>query len=104
MSWITLEDEVRALRFLLEHDLAGPVNLTAPGPATNAVFTKALGRALHRPTVLPVPSFAPKLLFGSELVEALLLEGQRVLPERLEQAGFEFEHPEIEGALAAIFS
>jgi uncharacterized protein (TIGR01777 family) len=102
MSWITLEDHVRALRFLLDTDLHGPVNLTSPGPVTNAVFTKALGRVLHRPTFLPVPSFGPKLLLGSELATTLLYESKRVLPEALEQAGFEFRHPEIEEALTAI--
>lgn len=102
MSWITLPDEVRAIRFLLDHDVAGPVNLTAPAPVTNAVFTKALGRVLHRPTVLPVPSFGPKLLLGRELAASLLFEGQRVLPEVLLDAGFEFHHDEVETALHAV--
>jgi uncharacterized protein len=99
MSWISLPDEVAAIRFLLEHDVSGPVNLTAPGPVTNEVLTKALGRVLKRPTFLPVPSFGPKLLVGSELAEALLYEGQRVLPEVLQEAGFEFRHHEIETTL-----
>lgn len=102
MSWITLDDEVRAIRFLFDHDVSGPVNLTAPAPVTNAVFTKALGRVLHRPTVLPVPGFGPKLVLGRELAEALLLEGQRVLPEVLLDAGFEFHHDEVETALHAV--
>lgn len=104
MSWIALADEVRAIRFLLDHDIAGPVNLTAPTPVTNAVFTKAIGHVLHRPTFLPIPSFGPKLLVGSELAAALVLEGQRVLPDVLLDAGFEFEQPEIEGALRAILA
>lgn len=99
VSWITLADEVRAIRFLIDHELAGPVNAAAPGPVTNAVFTKALGRALHRPTVLPVPSFAPMVLFGREMVETLLLTSHRVLPDRLLDAGFEFRHDDIETAL-----
>lgn len=102
MSWIALEDEVRAIRFLLEHDIRGPVNLTAPSPVTNAVFTKALGRVLHRPTVLPIPSFGPKLLLGSELASTLLLEGQRVLPEVLLDAGFEFRYDDLETTLRAV--
>jgi uncharacterized protein (TIGR01777 family) len=102
MSWIALEDHVRAVRFLLEHPVSGPVNLSSPGPVINAVFTKALGRVLHRPTFLPVPRFGPKLLLGGELAETLLYESKRVLPEVLEQAGFEFHHPEIEEALTAI--
>jgi uncharacterized protein len=99
MSWISLADEVAAIRFLLDHDVAGPVNLTAPGPVTNAVFTKAIGRVLHRPTILPVPSFGPKLLLGAELAQALLLDGQRVLPEVLLDAGYEFTHTDLETTL-----
>ncbi len=114
MSWIALEDEVRAIRFLIDHGIShdishgishgisGPVNLTAPAPVTNAVFTKALGRVLHRPTVLPIPGFGPKLVLGSELASALLLEGQRVLPEVLLDAGFEFRYDDLETALRAI--
>ncbi len=102
MSWITLDDEVRVLRWLLDHDdLSGPVNATAPVPVTNAVFTKALGRALRRPTLLPIPGFAPMVLFGREMVETLLLSSHRVVPERLLEAGFEFRHDDIETALRA---
>lgn len=102
MSWIGLTDQIGALRFLLEHPVSGPVNLTSPGPVTNAVFTKALGRVVHRPTVLPIPSFGPKLLLGSELADALLFEGQRVLPDALLDAGYEFQHDELETALHAV--
>jgi uncharacterized protein (TIGR01777 family) len=102
MSWITLRDHVRAMRFLLEHDVSGPVNLCSPGPVTNAVFTKALGRVLHRPTFVPVPGFGPRLLLGSELAETLLFESKRALPEKLLEADFEFEHDEVESALAAV--
>jgi uncharacterized protein len=106
MSWISLADEVAAIRFLLAPDcgVQGPVNLTAPGPVTNEVFTKALGRALHRPTFLPVPSFGPKLLLGAELATALLLEGQRALPDVLLDAGFEFQHPDLEATLRELLS
>ena len=101
MSWISLADHVAAVRFLLDPgcELRGPVNLTAPAPVTNEVFTKALGRVLHRPTILPVPGFGPKLLLGSELAEVLLYEGQRVLPDVLLDAGFEFRDPDLEPAL-----
>jgi uncharacterized protein len=99
MSWISLADEVGAIRFLLEHDLAGPVNLTAPNPVTNEVFTKTLGRVLHRPTFLPVPSFGPKLLVGPELAQALLYDGQRVLPDVLLDAGYELRHTDLETTL-----
>lgn len=99
MSWISIEDQVGAIRFVLEGDLAGPVNLTAPAPVTNDVLTKALGRAVHRPTILPIPRFGPKLLLGAELAETLLYEGQRVLPEALLDAGYQFRHADLETAL-----
>lgn len=97
-SWVSLDDLVAAYLFSLEGELAGPVNLAAPNPATSAAFTKALGRALHRPTVLPVPAFTIKVLFG-ERGEAVVLEGQRTLPARLLAAGFTFGFPEIDAAL-----
>lgn len=102
MSWISLADEVGAIRFLLEHDIAGPVNLTAPNPVTNEVFTKTLGRVLHRPTFLPVPRFGPNLLVGAELAQSLLYDGQRVLPDVLTEAGYEFRHIDLETALEAL--
>ena len=98
-SWISLTDHVGATLHLLQHDLAGPVNLTAPNPVTSAAFAKALGAALHRPSFFPVPSFGPKLLLGGELTQALLLSGQRVLPARLQSIGFAFRHPTIDEAL-----
>jgi len=101
MSWISLDDEVRAIRFLLDNDIAGPVNAAAPHPVTNAVFTKALGRAVHRPTLVPTPVFAVKLVFGGEMVDALLLGSKRVLPDVLLDAGFEFHHDDIDAALRA---
>lgn len=102
MSWITLEDEVRAITHLLSADVKGPVNLTAPNPATNAALTKTLGRVLHRPTAIPVPSFGPKLLLGKELAASLLNDSQRVMPERLVSSGFAHAHPQLEGALRAL--
>jgi uncharacterized protein len=103
MSWIALDDEIRALRAAIDDErLRGPVNLTAPNPVTNAEFAHALGRALHRPTVLPTPMFPLKLRYGSELVDSLLLAGQRVMPARLETIGFPFRHPDLEPALDAI--
>lgn len=102
LPWITLADEVAAISFLLEHPIAGPVNLSAPNPVTNLVYTKALGRVLRRPTLLPVPTFAPKVVLGSEMTEELLLVSQRALPSRLEAAGFRFQYREIEPALRAV--
>ncbi len=101
MSWISLVDEVRALRFVLDHEVAGPVDLTAPEPVTNRDFTKALGAAVRRPAVLPVPAFGISLLYGRDAAHEAFLASQRVLPTRLTDAGFTFEHPTIESALAA---
>jgi uncharacterized protein (TIGR01777 family) len=97
-SWVGLEDVVSAYLFALEQPLVGAVNLTAPGVVTNRDFTKALGRALHRPTVLPLPSFAVKALFG-QMGEEMLLGGQRVQPAALIAAGFAFGRPELDAAL-----
>jgi uncharacterized protein (TIGR01777 family) len=102
MSWIGLEDEVGGIVHLLGDDApAGPVNLTAPNPATNADFTKALGQAVGRPTIVPVPKFGLKLLLGGEMAEEMLLGGQRVLPTRLLDSGYTFTHPELADALKA---
>jgi uncharacterized protein (TIGR01777 family) len=101
-SWIGLDDEVGAIRWLLEHDVAGPVNATAPEPVTNAEMTRVLGRVLQRPTVVPVPSFGPKLLLGSELADSLLFTSQRVLPGVLTDQGYPFAHGTLEGALRAL--
>ncbi|MEZ5426122.1 MAG: TIGR01777 family oxidoreductase [Pyrinomonadaceae bacterium] len=99
MSWIELDDLIRAYHFSLENDeLTGPVNATAPNPVPNKEFTDTLGEVLHRPTILPVPSFGIKMLFG-EMGQRLLLEGARVLPQKLEEAGFEFQFPKLEDAL-----
>jgi uncharacterized protein (TIGR01777 family) len=104
MSWITLDDEVRAIRFALEHDeLHGPLNLTAPAPVTNAAFTKALGAQLHRPTALTIPRFARHAPFGlGDLIESLLFTSARVEPRALADAGFEFSDPALAGALARL--
>ena len=98
-SWISLEDEIGAIRFLLDNPVSGPVNLTGPEPATNAEFTRTLGSVLHRPTLLPVPSFGPKLLLGGELAEALLFTSARVVPQALADAGYSFRHPDLASAL-----
>lgn len=99
MSWITLDDVVRVIQFALENEnLDGPVNAAAPQAVTNAGFTKALGKALGRPTIFPMPAFAAKAAFG-EMAEAILLASARVKPERLLTEGFEFRHPELEPAL-----
>jgi uncharacterized protein (TIGR01777 family) len=101
-SWISLPDEVGAIKHLLTADVSGPVNLTAPNPVTNAGFVKLLGQALGRPSVVPVPSFGPKLLLGSELATALLFTGQKVLPTVLQQSGYRFTHSRLDEAFAAL--
>jgi hypothetical protein len=98
-SWITLEDEVAALVWLLGHDHDGPVNLTAPGPVTNRDFTKVLAGALSRPAVLPVPRFGPSVVLGPELAASLLFTSAKVRPAVLEAEGFVFTDPQLEGAL-----
>jgi uncharacterized protein (TIGR01777 family) len=99
ISWITLDDLVSVIRRAIEDEhLRGPVNAVAPTPVTNAEFTKAIGHALGRPTILPVPAFAARLAFG-EMADAVLLSSTRVVPARLQEAGYEFKHPELEGAL-----
>lgn len=97
LSWITLTDHVAAMRFLLGHDIAGPANLTAPVPATNADVTRALSKALRRPAVLQIPSGVLRLALGELSIE--LLGSSRVLPSRLEAAGFSFHHPTIGSAV-----
>ncbi|HEX6934006.1 MAG TPA: TIGR01777 family oxidoreductase [Streptosporangiaceae bacterium] len=103
MSWISLPDEIRAIRFLLESaDATGPFNLTAPEPVTNAVFTSALAHAVRRPAPLTVPSFALRAALGE--VSGELLGSVRVLPARLQADGFSFAHPGIGAALTAVLS
>jgi len=101
-SWISLNDHVRAMRFLLESDITGPVNLTAPNPVTNAEFTHALGAAVHRLAVVPMPLPAVRLLFGRDFVAETLLASSRALPARLLDAGFTFQQPQVGMALAGL--
>lgn len=99
MSWVTLDDVVSAFRFALQHDrLAGPVNVVAPQAVRNRDFVRALGAALHRPAVFPLPAFVVKALFG-EMGEALLLASARVKPTALEASGYKFRHADLAEAL-----
>jgi hypothetical protein len=103
MSWIHIDDIVGAIRFLLEKDdLMGAVNGTAPEPATNADFTRALGKALSRPAFLPAPTFGLKIAFGE--MASILLESQRVLPKKLQEARYRFRHPKLDAALSDLLS
>ena len=99
MSWIALDDVVGALhQMLVKPELAGPVNVVAPQAATNAEFTRVLGRVLSRPTIFPVPDFVARLAFG-QMADELLLASTRVVPERLAATDFPFRFPDLEGAL-----
>jgi uncharacterized protein (TIGR01777 family) len=101
MSWISREDHERVHLFALETpSLAGPVNAVAPEPVTNATFAAVLGRALHRPAMIPVPTFALELAFG-EMARGTILASQRARPGALSSAGFQFEHPTLATALRA---
>jgi uncharacterized protein (TIGR01777 family) len=103
MSWIHIADEVRAIRFVIENDAAsGPFNLTAPNPVTNADFGRAIGRVMRRPYFMPVPGFAMRAAFGE--VATTVLDGQRVVPRRLQELGFEFRFSEAEAALRDLLS
>jgi uncharacterized protein (TIGR01777 family) len=101
-SWISEDDAVAGYIAAIDGAVSGPVNLVAPNPVTNAVFTKALGTALHRPTVLPVPRIGLTIRLGSELAEAIAYASQRVVPAVLEEAGFRFSHQHLEDALAVV--
>jgi hypothetical protein len=101
-SWITLEDEIAAITFLLTaDDVSGPVNLVAPNPVTNRDFTKVLAGALHRPAIAAVPPFALKIVFDGFADEGLLI-GQRLAPRVLTEAGFTFSHPDLREALESV--
>jgi uncharacterized protein (TIGR01777 family) len=100
-SWISLTDEVGAIKFLLDHDVSGAVNLTGPEPVTNAEFTKSVGRALHRPTPLPVPKFGPSLVLGSEGAKEMTFFSQRAVPKVLADAGYRFAHSTADEATKA---
>lgn len=99
-SWITLHDQIRAICYLLEKPIEGPVNLTAPNPATNQEFTAALARAMHRPALFPVPAIALKVALGGFSTE--ILGSKKVIPQKLIDAGFTFDYPHIATALAEL--
>ena len=114
MSWVTLADVVRVIQFALEGSAmrgatgvaplrSGALNVVAPQPVRNVEFTRALAKELRRSAIFPAPAFALRLVLG-EMAEALLLSSQRVLPKKLEQAGYNFLHPELGGALAAVLA
>jgi len=104
MSWIDIEDHIRAVYFCINTDaIHGPINLTAPNPVSNREFTKALGKALNRPTVFPMPEFVAQTLFG-EMADEMLLSGAKVMPEKLLKHGFAFQYPTIKDSLEHLLS
>lgn len=104
MSWVSIDDAVGAIGFCLTgQTLRGPVNIVAPNAVTNLQFTKILGKVLKKPTFLPVPVFALRLLFG-EMADEVLLASTRVEPAKLLTAGYPFQHPHLEGALQKLLA
>ncbi len=102
MSWVSLPEVVTIMQFSLDHvELTGPVNVVAPRPVTSREFAKTLGKVLRRPAFAPLPAVVARLAFG-EMADAVLLGGQRVMPQALQQAGYVFRHPELELALRAV--
>lgn len=102
-SWVALDDVVGGIVWCLDHAaLRGPVNLVSPNPVSNEAFTRALGRALHRPTVIPVPAFALKLAAGGEMAHEMFLGGSFVVPEKLAGAGYRFAYERVEDVIGAM--
>jgi hypothetical protein len=103
LPWIHIQDQVRAIQFLIDDErAAGPFNLSAPNPVTNQEFSKVLGSVMGKPAALPAPGFAMKAALGE--MATMLLEGQRAVPARLQELGFTFEYPELEAALKDILA
>lgn len=99
MSWISLEDAVRAVfHVMMDSSISGPVNICSPNPVTNRDFTRALAAVVKRPAFMPVPAFALRILYG-EMADEALLSSTRAIPSRLQQSGFQFHHPDIDSAL-----
>jgi hypothetical protein len=99
ISWVALDDAVNAIKLAIDDkSIHGPINIVSPNPVTNEEFTKTLGHVLNRPTALAMPAFAARLAFG-EMADEMLLASQRVLPKRLNQAGFQFQYPTLESAM-----
>jgi NAD dependent epimerase/dehydratase family enzyme len=95
-----LHDQIRAITYLLEHDISGPVNITSPNPVTNQEFTSALARAVHRPALFPAPAIALKIALGGFSSE--ILGSKKVIPSVLTEAGFTWDYPHITNALTAL--
>jgi len=104
ISWVAIEDVIAAIKLALKDEsIRGPLNIVSPNPVTNEQFTKALGEALSRPTVMAMPAFAARLAFG-EMADEMLLVSQRVVPQRLKDAGFQFQYPNLRETLRSLLS
>jgi len=104
MSWVHLEDWIGMVRLAIVNDsIRGPMNVVAPAPVTNRAFSHALGQALHRPSVMPLPEFVVRLMFG-ELADGALLASQNVAAEVAQASGYTFRHTDVQEALQSIFS
>ena len=104
LAWIHLEDYVEMVQWSLANtSVSGPLNVTSPNPVTNDEFTRELAKALHRPALFPVPAFALRILLGREMAEALLLEGQRAVPAKAEQLGYQFRFRTVDSAFRSIY-
>jgi len=98
MSWVHIEDMVEIIIYAMQNDIAGPINCTAPQPVTNREFAKTLGKVLKRPAIAPMPAAIVKLLFG-QMGDELMIQGQSVIPQKLQQHGFEFNYSDLHSAL-----
>ena len=101
MTWIHIEDMVEIIIYAIQNDIDGPINCTAPQPVTNREFAKTLGKVLKRPAVAPMPAAMVKLLFG-QMGDELMVQGQSVIPQKLQQKGFQFKYSQLESALVEI--
>ena len=101
MPWVHIEDMVEIIAYAMQNDLSGPINCTAPNPVTNYEFAKILGKVLKRPAIAPMPAAIVKLLFG-QMGDELMVQGQCVIPQKLQQYGFKFSHTILESALCNI--
>ena len=103
MPWIHIEDMVAIIIYAIQNDIIGPINCTAPKPVTNKEFAKTLGKVLKRPAIAPMPAPIVKLLFG-QMGDELMVQGQSVIPYKLQQQGFEFNYSELYGALSQLLN
>jgi NAD dependent epimerase/dehydratase family enzyme len=101
MSWVALADLVDAIRFVIDDDsLHGAVNVTSPNPVTNREFTQTLGKAIGRPTLIPMPAFALRTMVGRQMADEMLLGGAKIHPHKLTEAGFTFDYPTVDAAIS----